>query len=187
MNSILKLDPTIFHDTLPNGLQLFLKHNPKPASTVEFRLVVNVGSLVEEEHERGLAHFVEHMAFKGTASFDTGELIKAMEKIGVSYGQHMNAATGQDKTVYKLTVPIGHHQGGAAAPPAKAKEDEEAVEVRTAGSEHPSARARVALALQVLHEWSSAVRISDADVESERGVIEEERRSKVGAARRLTE
>jgi len=114
----------------------------------------------QEDEEQGLAHFLEHMAFKGTTSFDTGALIKTMESIGVQYGQHLNASTSQDQTLYKLTVPLGD---GSAA----------------------EAQARADLALTVLAEFASGMRISDSDVETERAVIEEERRQKNGASRRL--
>ena len=71
--------------------------------------VFTITSIVssQNENERGLAHFLEHLAFKGTSSFDTGELIKTLEKIGIQYGQHLNASTGQEHTTYKLTVPLG--------------------------------------------------------------------------------
>lgn len=130
-------------------------------------LLINLGApSSQEEHERGLAHFVEHMAFKGTASYGTGELIKLMESLGIQYGQCLNASTGQDKTTYKLTVPLGGNgsDGSAAA-----------------------AGGRLELALTVLAEFACSIRISDQDVETERAVIEEERRTKAGPAKRLVE
>jgi zinc protease len=101
----LPLDPSLRTGTLPNGLRYFIKANARPASRVSLRLAVNVGSMHEEEDQRGLAHFLEHMAFNGTRHFKPGELITFLESTGARFGPHVNAYTSFDETVYMLDVP----------------------------------------------------------------------------------
>merc|ERR1719399_2042511 len=91
------LDPALRHGQLDNGLTYYVQHNPKPERRVVLRLAVRVGSLQEEEHERGLAHFVEHMGFKGTKSFEQGDLVKFLESIGASFGADLNAHTSMEE------------------------------------------------------------------------------------------
>ncbi|SIQ71123.1 zinc protease [Alkalispirochaeta americana] len=91
--------------TLENGLDFFLKSHSWPEETVVLRLVVDAGSVLEEEDQRGLAHFVEHMAFNGTESFPEGELVAYLESLGRRFGPDINAYTSFDETVYKLELP----------------------------------------------------------------------------------
>jgi len=91
---------------LPNGFSYTILHNEKPKDTVEFRLLVKAGSLDEEDEQRGLAHFVEHMAFNGIEHFKKNELISYLESIGLKFGGDLNANTGYSRTLYKLSVPI---------------------------------------------------------------------------------
>ena len=93
------------HGTLDNGLSYFVRPNAKPENRAELRLVVNAGSLQEDQDQQGLAHFVEHMAFNGTENFEKQELVDYLESIGSSFGADLNAYTGFDETVYQLTVP----------------------------------------------------------------------------------
>src|SRR5690606_15999776 len=88
-----------------NGLTYYIKNNPKAKDKAELRLVINAGSVLEEEHQQGLAHFLEHMAFNGTRNFEKNELIDYLENLGVSFGADLNAHTGFDETVYKLSLP----------------------------------------------------------------------------------
>ncbi|POR01786.1 hypothetical protein AU468_07470 [Alkalispirochaeta sphaeroplastigenens] len=101
--------------TLENGLDFFLKSHSWPEETVVLRLVVDAGSILEEEDQRGLAHFVEHIAFNGTESFPEGELVAYLESLGRRFGPDINAYTSFDETVYKLELPGGDtealHQG----------------------------------------------------------------------------
>ncbi len=90
---------------LANGLTYYLQKNAKPAQKVELRLVVKVGSIVEDDDQRGLAHFVEHMAFNGSKHFRKNELVSYLESIGVKFGADLNAYTGFDETVYILPIP----------------------------------------------------------------------------------
>lgn len=99
------LDGAVFHDTLPNGLVLYVRENPEPRDRAELRLVIRVGSVLEEEDERGLAHLVEHMAFNGTERFEKQEIVDYLESIGMRFGPDVNAYTSFDETVYMLTVP----------------------------------------------------------------------------------
>ncbi|MFY7811111.1 MAG: M16 family metallopeptidase, partial [Flavobacterium sp.] len=98
-------DPSVITGTLKNGLKYYVKHNKKPEKKVDMRLVVKVGSIVEEDKEQGLAHFTEHMAFNGTKKFPKNELVSHLEKMGVKFGADINAYTGFDETVYFLPMP----------------------------------------------------------------------------------
>merc|ERR1719399_2221795 len=109
--AVIPVDPSIATGALHNGLRYYVQHNSRPSRRVVLRLVVRVGSLHEEEHERGLAHFVEHMGFKATRSFGRGELVKYFESIGASFGADLNAHTGLDQTVYKISIPMSHQYG----------------------------------------------------------------------------
>jgi zinc protease len=101
----LDLDPRVRTGTLDNGLTYFVRPNARPEGRVELRLAVNAGSLLEEEHELGLAHFLEHMAFRGTTNFERQALVGYLESIGMRFGPDLNAYTSFDETVYLLTVP----------------------------------------------------------------------------------
>ena len=102
---MIPLDPQIVAGELDNGFRYLIRANRKPEKRAEFRLTVDVGSVLEEEQEQGLAHFVEHMAFNGTANFAKQELIDYLETIGMRFGPDLNAYTSFDETVYMLTVP----------------------------------------------------------------------------------
>ncbi|MBT3203646.1 MAG: insulinase family protein [Gammaproteobacteria bacterium] len=102
---IFSLDKEIIHGKLSNGLEYFIKKNPKPENRVNINLAIKVGSLQDPEGKQGLAHYVEHMAFNGTKNFPENKVIKDMEALGMAFGQHTNAETAFDRTLYKLTVP----------------------------------------------------------------------------------
>ena len=90
---------------LPNGLRYFLRQNARPANRVSMRLAVNAGAIQEDPDQRGLAHFLEHMAFNGTEHFKPGELVSFLESIGARFGPHVNASTSFDETIYMLDIP----------------------------------------------------------------------------------
>ena len=90
--------------TLENGLQYYIKKNAKPEKRAELRLVVKAGSVDEDEDQRGLAHFVEHMAFNGTKNFEKNDLVEYLESVGSQFGPDLNAYTSFDETVYMLQV-----------------------------------------------------------------------------------
>lgn len=98
-------DPNVKIGQLENGLKYYIRQNTKPEDKVELRLVVNAGSILEDEDQRGLAHFMEHMCFNGTTNFKKNELVDYLQSIGVKFGAHLNAYTSFDETVYILPIP----------------------------------------------------------------------------------
>ena len=102
---VLPVDPAVRTGQLANGLKYYIRTNKRPADRVSMRLAVNVGSIDEDNDQRGLAHFLEHMAFNGTENFKPGELVNFLESIGARFGPHVNAYTSFDETVYMLDVP----------------------------------------------------------------------------------
>jgi zinc protease len=105
LDQTLPVDPAVRTGQLANGLRYYVRRNARPANRVALRLAVNVGSIYEENDQRGLAHFLEHMAFNGTQNFKPGELVNFLESIGARFGPHVNAYTSFDETVYMLDVP----------------------------------------------------------------------------------
>jgi zinc protease len=101
----LPVDPRVRVGMLPNGLRYYIRANGRPERRAELRLVVDAGSVLEDDDQRGLAHFVEHMAFNGTRHFPKQELVDYLEGIGMQFGPDLNAFTRFDETVYLLTVP----------------------------------------------------------------------------------
>lgn len=101
----LPVDSTVEIGTLPNGLRYYVQKNAEPDDRAVLRLAVDVGSVLEDPDQLGLAHFVEHMAFNGTKSFPGNDLVRYLESVGTQFGPHLNAHTSFDETVYKLTVP----------------------------------------------------------------------------------
>jgi len=105
LSELLPFDQTIKAGTLDNGLKYFIKKNTKPENRVELRLVVNTGSVLEDDDQLGLAHFTEHMAFNGSKNFKKNELVDYLQSVGVKFGAHLNAYTSFDETVYILPIP----------------------------------------------------------------------------------
>ncbi|MCA9706381.1 MAG: insulinase family protein [Myxococcales bacterium] len=101
----LALDPAVRTGKLANGLTYFIRKHPKPEQRVMLWLAVNAGSVLEDDDQRGLAHFVEHMAFNGTKRFEKNTMIDFFERSGMDFGADVNAFTSFDETVYMLTVP----------------------------------------------------------------------------------
>jgi zinc protease len=99
------LDTAITAGTFKNGLRYFIRTTKKPEKRAELRLVVNVGSIVEDDDQQGLAHFVEHMAFNGTKNFPKQETVTFLESLGMRFGPSINAYTSFDETVYMLQLP----------------------------------------------------------------------------------
>lgn len=107
---VLPIDPQVKTGTLANGFRYVIRKNIKPENRAELRLVVNVGSVLEDEDQQGLAHFAEHMAFNGTKNFAKQELVDYLEGIGMRFGPDLNAYTSFDETVYMLQVPMDSTQ-----------------------------------------------------------------------------
>lgn len=95
----------ILRGKLSNGLSYYIMKNSKPEKRASLNLVIKSGSLSENEEQRGLAHFLEHMAFNGTTQYPKNELVKYLQSMGLSFGGDLNAHTGYDETVYKLQIP----------------------------------------------------------------------------------
>ena len=101
----LPADSAVLRGVLPNGLRYLVRHNGRPVHRAELRLVVNAGSILETDAQRGVAHFVEHMAFNGTKRFPKSSIVNFLERIGMRFGADVNAYTSFDETVYMLQVP----------------------------------------------------------------------------------
>jgi len=99
------IDSSVTIGKLENELTYYLRYNKKPEKRVFLRLVLNAGSILEEENQKGLAHFAEHMAFNGTKNFAKNEIINYLESIGMRFGADVNASTSFDETVYMIEVP----------------------------------------------------------------------------------
>jgi len=105
LNAQMPVDPSLIEGQLNNGLKYFIKVNSKPENRAELRLVVNAGSILEDEDQLGLAHLLEHLAFNGTEDFPKQDLVNYLEGIGMRFGPDLNAYTSFDETVYMLQVP----------------------------------------------------------------------------------
>lgn len=105
ITQVMPVDPKVKIGRLANGLTYYIRHNGLPEKRVELRLVVNAGSVLEDEDQLGLAHFMEHMNFNGTKRFPKNELVSYLQSIGVKFGADLNAYTSFDETVYILPVP----------------------------------------------------------------------------------
>jgi zinc protease len=101
----LKESDRLISGKLENGIHYYIYKNSKPEDKAMLNLIVKTGSLMEEDNEQGIAHFMEHMAFNGTTKFEKNEMIKYLQSIGLSFGGDLNAYTSFDRTVYKLLVP----------------------------------------------------------------------------------
>ncbi|MBM3906503.1 MAG: insulinase family protein [Gemmatimonadetes bacterium] len=99
------IDPAIIRGTLPNGLRYFIRQNGKPEKRAELRLIIRAGSILEDDDQRGLAHYVEHMAFNGTWRFPKQDIVAFLERSGMRFGADLNAYTSFDETVYQLQIP----------------------------------------------------------------------------------
>ena len=151
------MDSAVRKGVLPNGLTYYLRHNEWPEKRAFFYIAQKVGSIQEEDDQRGLAHFLEHMCFNGTTNFPGDRLKKYLETIGVKFGENLNAYTSFDETVYNI----------------------DNVNVETAGA--------IDSCLLILHDWSHDLLLEDAEIDKERGVINEEWRSRSSAMMRMYE
>ncbi|MHC4451166.1 MAG: M16 family metallopeptidase [Planctomycetota bacterium] len=105
LEKALPIDPQITRGEMPNGMRYWIRPNKTPAGKVSIMMHVHSGSLNEAEDQRGLAHFLEHMAFNGSEHFPPGEMVKFFESLGMRFGQHQNAFTGFDQTTYMMHLP----------------------------------------------------------------------------------
>lgn len=157
MQQQLPLDPQTTVGMLPNGLTYYIRHNEYPKNQANFYIAQKVGSVLEEDDQRGLAHFLEHMCFNGTKNYPGNSIIKYLESIGVKFGAQLNAYTSIDETVYNINnVPT----------------------VR---------EATIDSVLLILHDWSHDLTLDPKEIDKERGVIHEEWRSRSSATMRIYE
>ena len=155
LESPLPVDPNVTIGELDNGVKYIIRQNSRPENRAELRLVVDVGSVLEDDSQLGLAHFVEHMAFNGTEHFEKQELVDYLESIGMEFGPSINAYTSFDETVYMLSqVPTDEPE-------------------------------TLATAFQILEDWSHLLSFEPEEIDKERGVVIEEWRSRRGAAARI--
>ena len=104
-SDILPLDAAVRVGKLPNGFTYYIRKNTEPKNRVTLYLANKVGSILENDNQRGLAHFMEHMSFNGTKNFPKNELVNYLQKTGVRFGADLNAYTSFDETVYQLPIP----------------------------------------------------------------------------------
>lgn len=153
----LPLDPKVKTGKLENGLTYFVMQNAEPKGQAEFYIAQKVGSILEEENQRGLAHFLEHMAFNGTTNFPNNKIISYLETIGVKFGDNLNAYTAIDQTVYNISaVPVAR-EGVLDS------------------------------CLLILHDWANEISLNEEEIDKERGVIREELRTRNNAQMRMIE
>jgi len=149
------VDPDIRIGKLEKGLTYYIRHNEEPKKRASFYIIQNVGAILEEDDQNGLAHFLEHMAFNGTKHFPGKGIINTLEKHGVAFGRNINAYTSTDQTVYNLSdVPVTHP-------------------------------GLIDTCLLVLHDWSDFLLLTDEEIDLERGVISEEWRTRRNAGFRM--
>ncbi len=151
-------DPNVIIGKLDNGLTYYIRHNETPRGQADFFIAQKVGSILEEDNQRGLAHFLEHMCFNGTENFPDKGIINWLESVGVAFGRNLNAYTSVDETVYNISnVPVARQSVQDSC-------------------------------LLILHDWSTALTLDPAEIDAERGVIHEEwRQSMVGTMRVIEE
>lgn len=133
---------------LSNGLHYYIMHNEEPKERVSFYFAQNVGSILENDDQQGLAHFLEHMAFNGTENFKDKGMLEYLEQNGIKFGSEINAFTSFDETVYNINqVPATNEK-------------------------------LLDSVLLVLHDWSGSLSLLDEEIDKERGVVNEEWRSR---------
>lgn len=141
---------------LENGMTYYIRHNEKPKGQADFYILHDVGAIQENDSQQGLAHFLEHMAFNGTKNLPGKQLTEYLETVGVKFGANLNAGTSWDQTTYLI-------------------------------KDVPTTREGIIdSALLILHDWSHFIALEPDEIDSERGVIMEELRTRDGASWRST-
>lgn len=106
LSTLIPLNKNAIEGKLPNGLRYVIHKNPNPKGKIEFRMVLNVGSVLEDTHQKGMSHFIEHMVFNGAKDFPDNKATRLLQAMGIKYGYDLNAFTDNDKTIYILPAPI---------------------------------------------------------------------------------
>lgn len=151
------MDPDVKKGKLDNGLTYYVRKNAYPEKRVNFYIAQKVGSLQEEEAQRGLAHFLEHMCFNGTKNFPGNGVIRYCESLGVQFGSDLNAYTSIDQTVYRICNVPSTRQSALDS------------------------------CLLIIHDWAGALLLEGSEIDKERGVIHEEYRLRTDAQSRMIE
>jgi zinc protease len=155
LNKPAPMDPEIRMGKLQNGLTYFIRKNKEPEKRASFYIIQNVGAVLENDDQNGLAHFLEHMSFQGTEHFPGKGILNGLEKHGVAFGYNINAGTSYDETIYNLSnVPSDKSE-------------------------------LVDTCLLILHDWSHYLTLDDKEIDLERGVIAEEWRTGEDATSRM--
>jgi len=154
MDAKVPVDPALVMGTLPNGLRYIIRPHKNPEGRVSIWLHVSTGSFNETESTRGLAHYLEHMAFNGTANFPPGAVIPFFQSLGLSFGRDQNAFTGFDQTTYQLALPSG-------------------------------SRESVEKGMLYMSDVGLRMSLLPAEIDSERQIILEEKRSRASAQQRV--
>ena len=149
-------DPAVRTGQLENGMKYYIRHNDKQKGLADFYIIHNVGAIQEDANQQGLAHFLEHMAFNGTNNLPGKMLIEWCEKVGIKFGANLNAGTSWDYTQYLIKDVPVSRQGV------------------------------VDTAMLILHDWSHFITLDHDEIDKERGVIQEELRTRDGASWRST-
>ncbi|MDE7123789.1 MAG: insulinase family protein, partial [Alistipes sp.] len=147
----LPADQAIRTGKLPNGMTYYIRHNEKPKGQADFYILHDVGAIQENDSQQGLAHFLEHMAFNGTKNLPGTQLLEYLECVAAQFGHNLNAGPSWDQTTY-LIKDVPTTRGGV-----------------------------VDSALLILHDWSHFIALRPEEIDSERGVIMEELRTRDGA------
>jgi len=148
-------DESVRHGVLDNGMTYYIKSNQEPKERASFYMIQNVGALLEEDNQNGLAHFLEHMAFNGSKHFAENGIIDFLEKHGAAFGRNINAYTAQNQTIYYLSEIPANKPGLLDS------------------------------CLLVLNDWSNYLLLSEEEIDKERGVIKEEWRTRQTADFRM--
>ena len=155
--NLVQSDPNVRIGKLQNGLTYYISHNNWPKNRADFFIAQKVGSINEDDNQRGLAHFLEHMCFNGSRHFEGNGIIAYLESIGVKFGENLNAYTSTDETVYNIcNVPTKNE-------------------------------ASVDSCLMILADWSHDLTLDPKEIDKERGVIENEARYRSSAIQRILE
>jgi len=156
LSTPLPVDSTIKKGVLPNGMTYYLHATDVIKGVASYYIIQNVGSVLEEDDQQGLAHFLEHMAFNGTENFKGKGILNTLEKEGIVFGKDINAYTSFDETVYNV-------------------------------NNVPTTPKLIDVGLQILHDWSNYLLLTEEEIDAERGVIKEEWRTRQNGQMRMLE
>jgi zinc protease len=156
LNDSIATDKDVIIGKLPNGLTYYIRNNQKSLNNIQLRLVVNAGSVLEDDDQQGLAHFMEHMNFDGTKHFPKNEMVNYLESLGVKIGADLNANTSYDETTYSLALAVLNYDNK-----------------------------NIGKGFSILEDWANNALLDTAEIKKERGVVLEESRLHKNANQRM--